>query len=448
MSQPMKRRDFIKLSGATVLGSSALLSACGSTANTGSGTPVTIKFWNGGYAVSDPNDKTKKPDQFYINQAIKRFQSQNPGVTINMERITGDSTQFTKYRVASIAKNGPDVMTTWSGSYMLALKQFIHPLDSYFTPEERSRIKGWDAVTDGFKAGAGTTYGVPNGSDGISVVYYNKSLISKAGLDFETGFPKNFDEFLTIAGKIKASGSTPFVFSSNGYTFFSLDYWIAQAVNGSPGIGELVSGKRNFSDPEVVEVFQKWVQLAPYTVTGTTTMTDDQSNQLFSQGKAAMTINGPWPISDMHKVLGDNLAMHKLPNFNDAVTIRDTGIGGAGTALIVSSYTKHPDEAVKFIKFLLSKDEQEQQAKTNLGGLINVSDVDVSKIYTEPLRLQEQQWALEPNAMFWPDNVYPAELTSELGAQAQLAWTGKISPQELGKRLDAKRNALLQGNNS
>ena len=47
----------------------------------------TITFWNiaGIYDVEDPNDKTKKPEDFYISQAIGRFQAANPGLTVQME---------------------------------------------------------------------------------------------------------------------------------------------------------------------------------------------------------------------------------------------------------------------------------------------------------------------------------------------------------------------------
>jgi raffinose/stachyose/melibiose transport system substrate-binding protein len=438
----VSRRDFLRYSGAAAVGGAALLSAC--TASNSSSGPVTIKFWNSGYPTSDPNDKTKKASQFYISQAIARFEAANPGIKVQSQVVPGSTDMFTQYRVASIAKNGPDVMTLWSGSYMFQLKQFLAPLDSYFSEQDRARLRGWDAVTEGFKAGAGKTYGVPNASDGITVIYYNKQLMAKAGVNPDTDWPTDFDSFLAMLAKVKASGTTPFALYDYGYSIFSLDYWIAQTVNGDHGILDLVQGKRNFSDPDLVEVIQKWVKVAPYSLPGTPTLNSSQAEQLFFQNKTAMTLDGPWPIADLRKALGDNLGVHKLPDFSTSSPIRNSGIGGAGTALIVSNYSKHKDEAVKFIKFLTSKDEQTHRAADPGEGLISAIDVDVSKLYNDPYRVQIQQWGLEPSTMFWPDNVYPADLTNELTAQAQLAWTGKISPQEFLKRLDTKRDDLLK----
>ncbi|GLV54214.1 ABC transporter substrate-binding protein [Dictyobacter sp. S3.2.2.5] len=437
----LSRRDFLRLSGATV-GGAALLSACTASHSSAQSGPVTLKFWNSTYSTTDSSNKSKKVNQFYIAQAVQRFEAANPGIKIQMQVIPGTTDMFTQYRVASIAKNGPDVMTLWSGSYMLQMKNFLEPLDPYFTQQERARLRGWDAVTEGFQAGAGKTYGVPNASDGISAVYYNKHLLAKAGIDPEKDWPTTFDDFLTIAAKIKASGTTPFTLYDNGYTFFSLDYWIAQVVNGDHGILELVQGQRNFSESDLVAVAQKWSQLAQYTLPGAPTMNGGQAEQFFFQGKVAMTINGPWPIGDMRQALGDNLGMRRLPDFNKTVPIQNSGIGGAGTALIVSNYSKHKAEAVQFIKFLMSKEEQARRAADSSEGLINATDVDVSSIYKDPLRVQQQQWVLEPKTMFWPDNVYPAELTSELAAQAQLAWTGKITPLQFMQKLDAKRDSL------
>ena len=100
-----------------------------------------ITFWNPGlFPMVDPIDKAKRPEDFYISQAIARFQDANPGVTVQMETLPDGTDSFTKFRTASVAQNGPDVMGMWSGSYMLGVQDFLEPLNEYFTAEERKRI--------------------------------------------------------------------------------------------------------------------------------------------------------------------------------------------------------------------------------------------------------------------------------------------------------------------
>ena len=56
-----------------------------------------------------------------------------------------------------------------------------------------------------------------------------------------------------------------------------------------------------------------------------------------------------------------------------------------------------------------------------------VTDVDVTPYYSDPLKVTQQEWANEPSTVFWLDNLYPPDLTNEIKAQSQLAWTGQIS---------------------
>ena len=91
----------------------------------------------------------------------------------------------------------------------------------------------------------------------------------------------------------------------------------------------------------------------------------------------------------------------------------------------------------------MSKEEQEHKAASGEGSLLNVTDVDTSQYYTDPLKQTQQEWATEPSTVFWLDNLYPVELTNEIKAQSQLAWTGQISAEEFLAKADAKRDELL-----
>jgi raffinose/stachyose/melibiose transport system substrate-binding protein len=406
---------------------------------------VTITFWNTTYPIVDPNDKSKQPADFYISKSIARFQEANPGVTVAMEAVPSNGDMFTKYRTASVGQNGPDVMTMWSGSYMLGLVDFLEPLNTYFSPEERQRITGWEATSADFRSDSDQIFGVPAGSDGTTCVFYNKEAFSKAGVDPEASWPGNFEEFTAMLDKIKASGVTPMALSDTAIVWQILAWWQAQMLGGSDQVGKLVTGETNFSTPTLTEIVTNWQKLHDYTVPGAETMEGAAALQLLFQGQAAMTTSGFWDLADLRKGLGDNLGMIKIPNFSADAPVKDGGIGGAGTAFIVSNYSQHKPEAVNFIKHLMSKEEQELKAASNEhGSLLNVTDVDVSKIYDDPFTNIQQQWANEPSTIFWLDNLYPAELTAEIKAQSQLAWTGQITAEQFLAAADAKRDELME----
>jgi raffinose/stachyose/melibiose transport system substrate-binding protein len=93
---------------------------------------VEITFWNSTLPVDDPNDLTKPLEDFYVFQAIQRFQEANPTISVTLETLPDGPDLFTRYRTASVAQNGPDVMGMWSGTYLLALKEFLEPVGTYF----------------------------------------------------------------------------------------------------------------------------------------------------------------------------------------------------------------------------------------------------------------------------------------------------------------------------
>ena len=149
-----------------------------------------------------------------------------------MENITGGE-QFIKYRTASVAKNGPDTMVMWSGSYMLGVKDFLEPLNDAFTPEERARITGWEATSADFKVDSDQIYGVPAGSDGTTCIFYNKELLEKAGVDPEGDWRTSFDSFATALDTIKASGTTPLALAEDAIIWQIFSWWQAQELGGS-----------------------------------------------------------------------------------------------------------------------------------------------------------------------------------------------------------------------
>lgn len=434
----LSRRDTLKLTGAAA-GAALLPSGFAASAQD----EVKLTFWSGTYTFQDPTDKTKDKSEFYIYQAIDRFQAANPGVKIELENLAQDPTMFVKYRTASVASNGPDIASMWSGTYFLSLKDFIEPLATFFTPEEKARILGWEAVVENFDPNSPDIYGVPSGSDGTVCFFYNKEKMAAAGADPAANWPVDFESFVSLLEQIKTAGATPLGLESYGYLWHILMYWIAQTVGGSAGIGELGNGTRKFNDPVLVDIVTKWQGLAAYSAEGAETMQVSDSEQLLLNNESVLTTGGIWIANDTRPVMGDNLGMIKIPNFSTAAPIQNGGIGGPGHALFVSNYSEHKAEAVAFIKFLMSPEEQVFKAQSGQSTLLNVTDVDGTQYYVDELLKTQQTWSNEPSTIFWPDNTLPADLTTEINAQGQLVWTGQISAEEFLAALDAKRDELL-----
>jgi len=435
------RRQFAYLGSGVA--AAALLAACGSdepeagTGDTPTGTgPIT--FWSG-YSTTDANNKSKKPDEFWISESIKRF-TDKTGIQVKVETLPTDATMFTKIRTAAIGGKGPDVSNVWSGSYMLSVADFLEPTRQYFDDAEYAALSGWPAVTDGFDPSqSDKILGVPNGSDGAMVLLLNKKILADAGVD-PTAWPVDFDAWLGDLEKIKNTGITPLSLGKNSYLYFGYDTWLAQAVGGAPGIGALNTGERKFSDPEVLDATTKWLKLRDYCVKGAATTDDGPALQQVYTRKAAMGIAGATTTAQLRTALKDDAGVAKLPNVS-AAGVQGGTVGGCGNAFIILKASEHKPEAVAFIKHLLSLEEQKLFAETGEPGPL-VGRTDLKDAYSDELINQTQAWGVEESNTFWPDNTFSADLVGELAAQAQLAWNGEIDAAEFLFRLDKKRDSL------
>ena len=96
-----------------------------------------------------------------------------------METLPDGTDSFTKFRTASVAQNGPDVMGMWSGSYMLGVQDFLEPLNEYFTAEEAETHHWLGGDIGGLPGRPDRIYWRSAGSDGTSCFYYNKGLLTE-----------------------------------------------------------------------------------------------------------------------------------------------------------------------------------------------------------------------------------------------------------------------------
>ncbi|WP_141503496.1 ABC transporter substrate-binding protein [Paenibacillus luteus] len=439
----MKMRRWSVLSIALMMLVTMSLTACTKNENESASTgsegqeKVNIVFWNSGFATIDENNKAKKKEDFYISQAVARYEKAHPNVKIDVQDVPSGDELFAKFQTASIAKNGPDLTVLWSGSYMLRFKQFLEPMDSYFSGEERSRIVGWSATTEDFTAD-GKAYGVPFGTDGTFLLAYNKKIFADAGIDPIAQRPKNFQEFVAMLEKVKTKDITPLGLFKDSFLHVP-DYWIAQTVD-IPGLDSLVKGTTNFSDPKLVNVMKGWRELFEKNLV----IADDSVRQLFIQEQLGMTVGANADILNFSKEMGDKVGFMKIPDFSEDVKIHDGGPGGVGAAFVVTNYSEHKKETADFVKFLMSKEEQINKIKSGEARITVVNDVDVNEYVSEPLVKTMQDMANEPSTIFWPDNVYPAELTSEMMSLQSLVSSGKMTAEEFMKKIDQKRDSLLK----
>ncbi len=149
-------------------------------------------------------------------------------------------------------------------------------------------------VAEQYKAADGGFYQLPWKSNPV-MIFYNKDLFKKAGLDPEKPKLSTYDEFLATAKKIKDSGAAPFaIYPAPTSEFFQSQFdfmpLYAAATNGQ---GLVTDGKATFADQNGIDVATFWRSLYSQGLAGKETVQGDS----FATKNSAMAIVGPWAIS-------------------------------------------------------------------------------------------------------------------------------------------------------
>ena len=433
-----KIKNYILLAAVLMIG--LVLVSCG-----GAKQPIKLTVWmNGADSVIGPNEQQKPQDQWYISQAFRRFEKANPGVTLELVVQADQNAAHTNFKTAGLAGNAPDVANLWTGMPIFAMKDVILPLDKLVPADDLKNIVGWESVRDGFKPD-GTILGYPAAQNQICFMMYNKSIVKKAGMDWEANPPRNIKDFDAALAKIKAIGVTPILVdeaaqSVNWFFTWIADYWWAQ-LTGNENIFAETNGQKKFADDQgFLKVLAYYRTLYTNGYFRKDLATSNDSFTQFINGKGAIWPSVTAQLADAEKALGADLGVLMPPEFDTSAKLQNSTIGGPGQSFVVAKNTKYPAMAVKLISFLNSKAEVLAAEKINRYPVVR-SDITP----------QELGWAADSNIAkiqkyattynFWVDNQLTADVANVFYIQCVLVATGKMTPAQFAAEMDKKAGA-------
>jgi raffinose/stachyose/melibiose transport system substrate-binding protein len=396
-------------------------------AMTESAAPVTIEWWH----IS-----TADEHKALWQSMADAYMADHPNVTIN---ITVLENEAFKTKLTTVMQSGepPDIFQSWGGGVMNAYADAGLLTD--ITPELDADGGAW---RDSFAAGPlsvyaykGENYGVP-WDMGMVGFWYNKDLFSQAGIDTP---PATWAEFLTDVQKLKDAGITPIALGE-GDKWPGHFYWtyLATRIGGQAAFDKATTCPGSFTDDPYVEAgkqFLELVKLEPFQ-DGFLGATYGDEATLVGNGKAAMELMGQWAPSveasnsESTKGIGDSLGFFPFPTVEGgAGDINDAMGGGNGFAIGKNA----SPEAIDFLKFLTSKDNQIALAKINVAlPVVKGSEVGV----TDPnlLMVQEARDKAVYFQLYYDQYLAPA--TGEVIKDAvQGLIAGTLTPEDVAQQL-------------
>ncbi|MBT2726718.1 extracellular solute-binding protein [Bacillus sp. ISL-75] len=375
-----------------------------------------------------------QPKKQYFEKAVKEFEKAHPNIKIKTEAVLNDSYKE-KIRVVLGSSTPPDVFFSWSGEFAYNFARQGQSLDlTNYVNED----KAWSdqIISSQFKAFTldGKIYGIPWSTDG-KAFFYNKKIFKDLNLEV----PTTWSELIDVSKKVKAAGLTPITFGSKApWTISHYIGTLNQLMVPQDVLDKDYDPKNpegDYSHPGYVKALEKFMELKPYFNKGVNSVDHEYSRELFNSGKAAIGFFQLAEIGLIEPSLKEDLGVFNVPGVEGGEGNANS-ITAAPEGIMISSKTKHPKEAMEFVKFLTSKEKGTEQLK-------EVSEYSAVKGTTtdeNASKLQQDAINLIVNAeqtYLWFDTAVDIKIVDAYLNGTQLMLDGKKSPEDVMKDVRA-----------
>ena len=404
--------------------------ACGDDDSAGdSGT--TITWWH-----NSNND----PGKSYYEQVAKDFEADHPGVHIKISAMAHED-MVDKLDAAFQSGDIPDVYMERGGGELAdhvdaGLVRDLSEDASEEIGKIGGSVAGWQLD--------GKTYALPF-SLGVVGFWYNKDLVAQAGI---TEPPTTMEELYADIDQLKTAGLTP-VSVGAGDKWPAAHYWYYAALRScaEDTLKDAVTSL-DFSDPCFVkagEVIEDLLATEPFNAGFLTTKAQEgatSASGLLATGAVAMELQGHWEpgvmqgLTDDGKGLGDKAAWFPFPAVEGGEGDPSDVLGG-GDAWGVSA--EAPDEAVDFVKYLLSDEVQKGFAENDMGVPTNPAAGGSVKdpALAELIKVRDEA----PYVQLYFDTAFGTSVGGAMNDEIALLFAGEASPEDV---VDATQQAADQ----
>jgi len=317
------------------------------SAETGKDEKVTIEYWQYQYPAKVE----------LIASLIEEFQKKHPNITVKQTNFPYD--QYNE-KVATLvpAGKGPDIINLYYGWLPKYVSSgYLQPLPESAFSDEQIR-KEFFPFVDTAKFN-GKYYAIPTAVRTLAL-FYNKDLFVKAGLD-PAKPPTTWTE-LVETGKKLAEKDKNGQFVIEGLAWqpgAQLHHWYRDALVYQAGGKDISDDRRKIlwaDSPAGFEAFKFLIDLSLVHKLGTKDFyTDDIT--AFKTGHAAMNIDGSFQLGGLKKDVPNlNYGTAPLPSYKE----KATQVSFWANAITKGVKGKKLEAATEFLKFLTSKEVQEQ----------------------------------------------------------------------------------------
>lgn len=273
-----------------------------------------------------------------------RLYTEETGVEVIVEPVD-QLNQDDKLALDGPAGKGPDILAWPHDQLAVPILQGL----LWQLPEEQIDLSLYaDSSVQAMKVD-GKLYGIPYAMETTALIY-NKDIISR--------IPDSFDEFLKAVNELNKPAKNQFGFMTKLTDF----YYMYGFISGYGGyIFKQTESGYNVNDIGLANdgAIKAMKLIKSFRTSGLMPegTTYDVMDGLFTDGKLAVCLTGPWAFSN-YKKAGINYGIAPLPKLDNG-EYPHTFVGVKG--YYISAFSENKEEALKFIKWLTSKENNLKQ---------------------------------------------------------------------------------------
>ena len=370
---------------------------------------------------------------------LKKFQDANPDVNIDEETVA-NADLTTKIQTLAAADELPDIfMLKGQMASSFVKNGKVMALDDLLNSDPKWKAGFTDGIFSNFTFD-NKIYAIPYQVTN-TCVFYNTTLMKAAGIE---QFPTTWSGLLDAVKKVKATGVTPIVLGDK-------EKWNAESVIMST-LGNRFTGNAwyqsirdksgaKFTDPEFVASLKALSDLAKAGAFNSDVNSIDgaQQRQLYMNGKAAMTIDGSWAISEFDstapKEVLNATEIAAIPSVEGGKGDQNAISGGAGWGYAINSHidpSKLP-AAKEFIHSVANTDFATGLAKSGTLTAMKPGDFKLNDSQITAIKFNKFQQGRAYVPVY--DHQLSAGLMEIMQTGLQGLLIGQVTPEELAKSL-------------
>lgn len=383
----------------------------------------------------------------------KKFEANNPGVTIEYSCLTVD--QF-KNTIVTMVKSGdgPDLFPIPSPlTLSVAVAEgWYQPLDPFITEEFKATINP-AAFVPGVTLLDGSLYVLPENAPNIhSLIYYNKAVLKEAGV---TKLPETYSEFLEACKQVVESSNGASYGLIEGGTQLNRLSVLARTLASEAGgkiaqDGKIVTvdGRASFDSEGMIKALSFLQSLVDSGVVhpDTVSINAPTARELFAQNQAAFLMQGMWCIPAWAETYPElEVGVIGAPRPDGQKEIYGTQAEVYAPWMGIYKDSKHPELAAKYLMALYSEEYGYQTAQVRSGNSISIIPSINEKNMINPSMLEyyivsNKVTRQIPLATVFDEKAYDfykevKDVNPSLGVIVQGVLAGSIRDGEIKKRL-------------